>query len=30
MWSKLGIKPNEIWNELNKRMKKSKTKRKKI
>ena len=30
MWSKLGIRPNEIWNELNKRMKKSKTKRKKI
>ena len=29
MWSKLGIRPNEIWNELNKRMKKSKTKRKK-
>ena len=30
MWSKLGIRPNEIWNELNKRMKKSKTKREKI
>ena len=29
MWSKLGINPNEIWNELDKRMKKSKTKRKK-
>jgi hypothetical protein len=22
MWSKLGINPNEIWNELDKRMKK--------
>ena len=30
MWSKLGIDPNEIWNELDKRMKKSKIKRKKI
>ena len=30
MWSKLGIKPQEIWNELEKRMKKNKTKRKKI
>ena len=30
MWSKLGIKPSEIWNELDKRMKKSKTKKKKI
>ena len=30
MWSKLGIKPQEIWNELEKRMKKPKTKRKKI
>ena len=30
MWSKLGIRPNEIWNELNKRMIKSKTKREKI
>ena len=27
MWSKLGIDPNEIWNELNKRMKKSKEKK---
>ena len=30
MWSKLGIDPSEIWNELDKRMKKSKKKRKKI
>ena len=29
MWSKLGIKPNEIWTELDKRMKSPKTKRKK-
>ena len=29
MWSKLGINPNEIWNELNKRMKSTKVKRKK-
>ena len=27
MWSKLGIHPKEIWNELGKRMKKSKTKK---
>ena len=26
MWSKLGINPNEIWNELDKRMKKPKKK----
>ena len=30
MWSKLGIDPSEIWNELDKRMKRSKIKRKKI
>ena len=30
MWAKLGINPSEIWNELDKRMKKPKTKRKKI
>ena len=30
MWAKLGIKPEEIWNELDKRMKKPETKRKKI
>ena len=29
MWSKLGINPNEIWTELDKRMKSPKTKRKK-
>ena len=29
MWSKLGIKPQDIWNELDKRMKKPETKRKK-
>ena len=29
MWSKLGIKPNEIWAELDKRMKNPKTKKKK-
>ena len=29
MWAKLGINPNEIWNELDKRMKSPKTKRKK-
>ena len=29
MWSKLGIKPKDIWNELDKRMKKPETKRKK-
>jgi len=29
MWSKLGINPNEIWIELDKRMKSPKTKRKK-
>ena len=29
MWSKLGINPNEIWNELDKRMKSPKTKRRK-
>ena len=29
MWSKLGIDPSEIWNELDKRMKKSKIKKKK-
>ena len=29
MWSKLGIKPQDIWNELYKRMKKPETKRKK-
>ena len=28
MWAKLGIKPNEIWNELDKRMKKPKMKKK--
>ena len=28
MWSKLGIDPSEIWNELDKRMKKSKIKKK--
>ena len=28
MWSKLGIDPSEIWNELDKRMKKSKKKKK--
>ena len=28
MWSKLGIDPSEIWNELDKRMKRSKIKRK--
>ena len=28
MWSKLGINPNEIWNELDKRMKKPKMKKK--
>ena len=28
MWSKLGINPNEIWNELDKRMKKPKIKKK--
>ena len=27
MWSKLGIDPSEIWNELDKRMKKSKIKK---
>ena len=27
MWSKLGINPNEIWNELDKRMKKPKKKK---
>ena len=27
MWAKLGIKPNEIWNELDKRMKKPKKKK---
>jgi len=26
MWAKLGINPNEIWNELDKRMKKPKKK----
>ncbi|PPR34853.1 MAG: Phosphoribosyl-ATP pyrophosphatase [Alphaproteobacteria bacterium MarineAlpha6_Bin4] len=30
MWAKLGVKPDEIWNELDKRMKKPKIKRKKI
>jgi len=30
MWSKLGINPNEIWTELDKRMKNPKTKKKKI
>ena len=30
MWAKLGINPNEIWTELDKRMKSSKTKKKKI
>ena len=30
MWSKLGIAPNEIWKELDKRMKKPKKRRKKI
>ena len=29
MWAKLGINPNEIWTELDKRMKSPKTKRKK-
>ena len=29
MWSKLGINPNEIWTELDKRMKNPKTKKKK-
>ena len=28
MWAKLGIKPNEIWNELDKRIKKPKMKKK--
>ena len=28
MWAKLGINPNEIWNELDKRMKKPKIKKK--
>ena len=28
MWSKLGVKPEDIWNELEKRMKKPKTKKK--
>ena len=28
MWSKLGINPNEIWNELDKRMKNPKIKKK--
>jgi hypothetical protein len=28
MWSKLGIDPSEIWNELDKRMKKPKIKKK--
>ena len=30
MWAKLGIKPNDIWNELEKRMKNPRTKNKKI
>ena len=30
MWAKLGVKPDEIWNELDNRMKKPKIKRKKI
>ena len=30
MWAKLGVKPDEIWNELDKRMKKPKIKIKKI
>ncbi len=29
MWAKLGINPNEIWNELDKRMKKPKKNNKK-
>jgi len=28
MWAKLGINPNEIWNELDKRMKNPKIKKK--
>ena len=28
MWSKLGVKPEEIWNELEKRMKNPKIKKK--
>ena len=30
LWAKLGVKPNDIWNELEKRMKSPKIKNKKI